>query len=406
MIEITFVRHAQTAANAAGVWQGHSDDELSERGLFEAEALGRRLDGHSYDIVVASDLRRASSTAAGGAGFSAESDPAWREIDVGRWEGLSREEVAMSHPDEMAALMRGDEVRLGGAETWQGFCARVDTALAALLARLEEGGRALVVTHGGVVHAVVSELLGFRRRGRPWPMEHVRNTSVTVVTFDESPQLRVLNDATHLETCPPAEESSTLVALMRHGESEANVEERWQGLTDGPLTDQGRRQGAELADWYGPVDHVYTSHLQRARLTAEAFAARHGIGVTVRPDLHEIAFGSWENLTPEEIAARDPEGWSAFRDEHVDVPRGDSGETFVAAVQRLGAAIAEIAAAHMGGRVAVVSHGGVIRGFVGRVVGLDHGTRRRLAGPGNASVSHLRAYTERSVLVDYNLGVA
>ncbi len=405
MKEIHFVRHGQTAANAAGVWQGQSDDPLSESGLLEVEALGRRLDGHSYDVVVASDLRRAMATAAG-AGFNAKADAAWSEIDVGQWEGLSREEVARHHPEDMAGLMRGDEVRLGGGETWQEFCARVDRALAALLARLEDGGRALVVTHGGVVYAIVSKLLGFREQGRPWPINHPRNASVTVVTFGESLQLQVLNDATHVAAAPPAAEGDTVVALVRHGESQANLEQRWQGLADGPLTDRGLCQGADLADWYGPVDHVYSSHLQRARLTAEAFAAKLGLGVTVRHDLHEIAFGTWENLTPDEIAARDPQGWAAFRDEGKDVPRGHSGETFAAAVQRLASAVADIAAAHVGERVAVVSHGGVIRGFVGRVVGLDHHTRLRFGNPGNTSVAHLRVYPERPVLVDYNLGVA
>jgi broad specificity phosphatase PhoE len=403
--EIYFVRHGQTAANAAGVWQGQSDDPLSESGLLEVEALGRRLDGHSYDVVVASDLQRAMATAAA-AGYNAEADAAWTEIDVGSWEGLSREEVARHHPEAMAGLMRGDEVRLGGGETWQEFCARVDGALAALLARLEDAGRALVVTHGGVVYAIVAKLLGFRERARPWPVNHPRNASVTVVTFGELPQLQVLNDASHLETSPPFEEGSTLIALVRHGESKANVEERWQGLADGPLTDRGLQQGAELARWYGPVDHVYTSHLQRARLTAEAIAAPYDIGITVRQDLHEIAFGTWENLTPEEIAVNDPEGWTAFRERGEDVPRGASGETFADAVQRLGNAVGEIAAVHRGGRVAIVSHGGVIRGLVAHTVGLGHAGRQRFGGPGNASVAHLRVYPDRSVLVDYNLGVA
>lgn len=379
---------------------------LTEEGIREAEALGRRLAGREFDIVVASDLSRATSTAES-AGFPAEPDPAWREIDIGSWEGLSREQVAQRHPDQMAALVRGDEIRLGGGETWQGFCSRVDEAFSALVSRLDDGGRALVVSHGGVVHAVASDLLGFRDRGRPWPMEHVRNTGITVVRLNgDLRRISVLNDATHVATAPPAAEGDTVVALVRHGESQANVEQRWQGIADGPLTDRGLRQGADLADWYGPVDHVYTSHLQRARLTAEAFAAQHGLGLTVRHDLHEIAFGTWENLTMEEIAARDPQGWAAFRDEGKDVPRGHSGETFAAAVQRLASAVADIAAAHVGERVAVVSHGGVIRGFVGRVVGLDHRTRLRFDNPGNTSVANLRVYPERPVLVDYNLGVA
>jgi broad specificity phosphatase PhoE len=403
MNEIWLLRHGETTANAEGVWQGQGPAGLSERGLRQAAAVGERLAGLPFDLVVSSDLRRTMATAAV-AGLAAEVDPGFREMDVGGWEGLTQQEVRERFPDQLRALASGVDVALGGGETWAAFCSRVDAAINGLLTRLEDKGRVLVVTHGGVVHAVVAGLLRFRTRGLPWPVEHVRNTALTVITGSPAGRrLRTYNDATHLEAAPPSRPGSTVVGLARHGESLANVAEVWHGVTDGPLSPRGAQQGAELAARYEAVEHVYTSHLQRARLTAESFSP--GRPPQVRHDLHEIDFGTWEGLTAEEISSRFPAYWSAINDDRRDLPRGGTGETMGGAAARLGRALSQIAAAHPGGRVLVFTHGGAIRAFVGSVVGLGLDAREILEGPANISVTHLRVRPEGALLVDYNLGV-
>ena len=113
MTEIWLVRHGETTANAAGVWQGHGSVGLSERGREQAAVVGRRLARTAFDVVVASDLERTRATAAA-AGLRAETDPAWREMDIGRWEGLHREEVVARYGDELRALVAGQEVAAGG----------------------------------------------------------------------------------------------------------------------------------------------------------------------------------------------------------------------------------------------------------------------------------------------------
>lgn len=402
MIEITFVRHGETAANASGIWQGQGDAELSAEGQRQAAALGERLAGGRYDVVISSDLLRARSTAAL-AGVGAAADPAWREVDIGRWEGLTRDEVFRRYPDEIAALGRGEAVELGGGESWREFGERIDGALERLIGSLDPGSRALVVAHGGVIQSVVSGHLGFRSRRRPWPIEHLHNTSLTVLRIEEwGRQLATYNDASHLHLAPPAG-AGTVVALIRHGETIANVEGRWAGSTDVPLTEMGRRQADDLPSRHDGAHHVYCSPLMRARHTAEAYAAAHRLPVTVREDLTEIHFGDWENLTSEEIAARYPGEWASVYVEGNDHPRGGTGETAAAAAARLRSAIGDIAADHPGRRVAVVSHGGVIRAFVGGLLGVGHRDRHRLLLPANTSVSHVRV-GEDLVLVDYNLG--
>jgi len=283
----------------------------------------------------------------------------------------------------------------------------VDSTVNDLAARLREDERALVITHGGFIGAYLSGLLRFRHRPRPWPVEHPANTAVTVILAENgSVRLRTMNDATHLWAGPQPGPEGTVIGLARHGESEANLHDVWHGVTDGPLSERGLGQGAALAARYDSVARVYTSHLQRARLTAAAFSAGGELEPVVRPDLYEINFGAWEGLTTAEIRERFPEEWATTHEQGHDLPRGGTGETLARAAARLRGAIEEIAAAHPGERVLVFTHGGIIRACVGSVIGLGLEVRDLLEGPVNTSVTHLRMGRPGPVVVDYNLGVA
>jgi broad specificity phosphatase PhoE len=235
------------------------------------------------------------------------------------------------------------------------------------------------------------------------PFDRLRNTSLTTLEIDGTPILRVFNDASHTITRSHSDEDGTVVALIRHGETEANLTGRWQGVTDGPLSSRGRAQAEALASHYDGIAHIYTSHLSRARLTGAALAAASGVELTERPDLHEIDFGEWEDLTAEEARARHREEWDAIYVHHRDLPRGRTGETAGGAGQRIAAAVEEIAAAHPGARVAAVTHGGAIRAYAAAVVGLGFDNRSHLALPGNVEVTHVRMAGVGPVLAAYNM---
>jgi glucosyl-3-phosphoglycerate phosphatase len=203
-ISITLVRHGQSLANQLQRWQGQGDSPLSELGRQQAELLGRRLAGRSFTGVFASDLTRAADTARA-IGLAFELDPTLREFDVGRWEGLTREEVAARYPDEIERLKQGEDIPLGGGESYARFAARVDAALFRLLARLTPGDHALVVCHGGVIATLLGGVLGLRKT-RSWAFARVGNTSLTTLSFagaqapDEelAGRLEVFNDTLHL----------------------------------------------------------------------------------------------------------------------------------------------------------------------------------------------------------------
>jgi len=196
-LEVCLVRHGQSLSNAAGVWQGQGDSPLSDAGQAQVEGLGRALDGQVYDLVLSSDLSRAAATAKA-SGALVEHDRAWREIDVGDWEGLTMEQVVVRFPEQIEALKARKSFAIGGGESWPEVFARADASLDALRARLPEGGRAIVFTHGGIIAALVSGLLGVRDEF-PWPLGRMRNTGRTTLRFDGSQvELVAHNDDTHV----------------------------------------------------------------------------------------------------------------------------------------------------------------------------------------------------------------
>lgn len=149
----------------------------------------------------------------------------------------------------------------------------------------------------------------------------------------------------------------TRMLLVRHGESTWNAVRRWQGQADPPLTERGEAQAsraAVAAADHGPFDLVVTSTLQRALRTGEIIAAGTGLDFAEPIDaLKERAAGEWEGLTRSEIEARYPGYLAADR-------RPDGYEDDAAIVQRAGFAMTGLAAAHPGGSLLVISHGGVI----------------------------------------------
>lgn len=402
-IELTLIRHGETSSNAAGVWQGQGDADLSARGVRQAEALGARLADLDFDVVVSSDLVRAVHTAAL-AGLDPEEDAAWREIDIGSWEGLTRQGVGDRFPEEFAAMRAGEDIRMGGGETWREFTERVEGALATLRGRVPDGSRVAVVAHGGVIHAVLAGVIGLRGV-RPWPIERTHNTALTRIVFDdESARVDVYNDATHVPSRLHSDPTGPMFALVRHAQCEANVTGTWHGRTESPLTEHGHTQAVELAGWYSGVERVYASPLERARLTAEAFVGRHGLDApTVHHDLAEIDFGAWEGLTTDEIREHHPEEFQAVFQRGEDIPRGGHGETIAHAAARMRRTVEELAERHPEGTTALFTHGGAIWALAADILTVGWEGMRRLTLPGNTSVTHVRVGPDGPVLVDFNL---
>lgn len=184
--------------------------------------------------------------------------------------------------------------------------------------------------------------------------------------------------------------------LVRHVTAEGNG--RFQGQRDVPLSKIGRQELGLLCEKCArhPVRAVYSSDLRRARETAEAVACKLGLEVEVRPALREIHFGEWEGLTWNQIAERHPRLASQWmkRFPLQPIPGGEPLREFK---KRIAAAVSDIAAANRGHCALIVTHAGVIRFTLGKVLGLPARNLFRLAqDPGALSIID---YLENGALV-------
>lgn len=154
---------------------------------------------------------------------------------------------------------------------------------------------------------------------------------------------------------------TTELILIRHGETDWNRELRFQGHIDVPLNDMGheqaRRLGLRLAD--EPVQQLISSDLMRAQQTAAPAARQLELEIVTTVSLREQNFGVVEGMRADEIQALHPrawEDWLKFREDHA-MPEGESARQFHARVIE---ALGRIATAHVGQKLLVVTHGGVL----------------------------------------------
>jgi broad specificity phosphatase PhoE len=169
---ILIARHGESDWNRERRWQGQADRPLTERGREQAEALAERLAHVGLDAVYSSDLRRALDTASAVArrqGLDVQELQELREVDVGSWSGLTRDEAEERFPEGFRRWRAGFPGWDDG-ETYEEMADRVFAAVERI-ARGHEGGRLLVVSHGGPIRALHAAALGLDvhsyRRLRP-----------------------------------------------------------------------------------------------------------------------------------------------------------------------------------------------------------------------------------------------
>ncbi len=182
--------------------------------------------------------------------------------------------------------------------------------------------------------------------------------------------------------------TTTLLTLIRHGQTSANVGRIWHGTTDTPLSDLGHAQAARAARHVAATRAdavaIYASPLQRARHTAEPIAEALGLQLRIREDLHEYDLGEWEGRTFAELAAQH-RLFERMAEEPDWQPGG--GESARQVAHRLGGALREIAGEHPGERSIVVTHAGALTLALGWLIEGDLGHWRQAMG--NAALSDL-----------------
>jgi len=150
----------------------------------------------------------------------------------------------------------------------------------------------------------------------------------------------------------------TSVWLVRHGQTRLNLERRYQGGSDSPLTDYGRLQMAAVATRLRrvPFGAALVSPAERTRLAAGAIlAGRQGVHAQLDPAWAETNHGRWEGLTYREVLARYPAEARARWGQGIH-GRAEGGESLAETQVRIAAAWQALLQTQRGGRVLVVTH--------------------------------------------------
>jgi probable phosphoglycerate mutase len=360
---------------------------------------GVRAASGSFDLVVSSPLRRARETAA--AFGTPVIDPDFAEIDLGSWEGKTWKELEANDLTELEALGRGENIRFGEVgESLFELTSRVIAGIDRVFSRLAQGGRAVVVTHGGVLDVLIERAFGRADGRRIGGFPENASISRMVRRFGQD-RMVGFNDVAHLGRRPRVVEhalasETPVLAVIRHGRTSANLQGRWQGHSDWGLDEVGRAQAGALAQVYPGFHRVVTSPLGRAWQTASHL---HPAPEPIE-DLAELAFGKWEGLTATEIR----EGWPDLFDEifvhRRDRARGETGETWSQLTDRVRRAFDALEAS-AGQVTGVVTHGAAIRAYLGSLAGIGWERSNVYDTPANASVSHVVLGPKGPVVADF-----
>ncbi len=333
------VRHGESTYNALGLIQGHCDESvLTEKGYAQAIQTGEALSSLHFDAIYTSPLRRVRRTAEGIL-CALPSPPAPQvseglyEIDLREWENLSIQAVRQQYPEPYRIWHEApQQFQLGERFPVLDLAVQARAFWDEILPR-HPGSTVLLVAHSGINRALISTAIGLG------PEHYHRfqqaNCGISVLNFSPSGHcvIESLNLTDHLGGLPlpalrPNHQGPRLL-LVRHGETEWNRQQRFQGQIDVPLNDTGREQARQAAEFLRsvPLDLAFSSPMLRPRETAEIILTHHPEqSLNFLDGLMEIRHGLWEGKYEREIEAEYPgllAQWQA-QPEQVQMPEGEN----------------------------------------------------------------------------------
>ena len=160
----------------------------------------------------------------------------------------------------------------------------------------------------------------------------------------------------------------TRLLFIRHAQTEWNIQRRFQGHGDSPITEEGQEQLQRLKSRLAGLefDVVYSSDLRRTMETSQMLSGKHRVE---EPRLRERGVGILEGLNLEQIMAEHAEAFRAFRSGDKD-HQIEGGESLQNALNRAWTFLEEMPEKHPGAELAAVSHAGLIRLICKQILGL------------------------------------
>ena len=187
MVKIFLLRHGHSIGNEHDLVTGHYDCDLSETGKRQAQLVSDYIFNNiKVDVFYSSDLCRAVNTilpAAKRLGMPVITEPDFRELSAGEWEGLPFDEVAKRYPNEYRAWVNKEEgsAPIGG-ESWESLYLRTTRRLEELLSQ-HDGKTLVLCAHGGVIKVLECYFRGLPQT-RLSEVEWVSNASISEIWYD------------------------------------------------------------------------------------------------------------------------------------------------------------------------------------------------------------------------------
>ncbi len=342
---VIIVRHGQSSYNALKMIQGRCNESvITEKGITDAEKVGKTLSEYNIDGFYCSPLQRALKTAEI-IHQNLKNSPVLQpiqqllEIDLPLWEKMKKDEVKEKYtdeyklwkeqPDKFKMILDGNTEHypvLSLYEQAQNFWREIIPQY--------DGKTILIVAHNGINRCLIMSAIGIP----PERYQSIQqsNCCINILNFTGNfgapVQLESLNQTAHLgETLPsfrPGHQGPRFL-LVRHGETDWNKAGRFQGIKDIPLNDNGKKQAQKAADFLKEIqlDFAVTSPMLRPKETAEIILQSHpDINLNCQKDLMEIGHGLWEGKLESEIKTEFPgllEQWQS-QPETVQMPEGEN----------------------------------------------------------------------------------
>jgi probable phosphoglycerate mutase len=342
---VIIVRHGQSSYNAQKIIQGRCDESvLTEKGIEDAQIVGKTLSGVKIDAFYCSPLQRAKKTADVIHDYLDNPPPVQPteqllEIDLPLWEKLQKQDVAQQHAEDYRTWKQHPHqfkmILPGGKEHYPvlSLYQQAQQFWQEILPQYQ-GKTILIVAHNGINRCLIMSAIGIA----PERYHSIQqsNCCINVLNFTggygEAVQLESLNQTSHLGIPIPSTRHPHFgprLLLIRHGETQWNRESRFQGIRDIPLNDNGREQGRKAGEFLKDVeiDFAVTSPMLRPKETAEIILQHHPeVELTTNSQLQEICHGLWEGKLETEIEADFPGLLAQWQKapETVQMPEGEN----------------------------------------------------------------------------------
>ncbi len=170
-----------------------------------------------------------------------------------------------------------------------------------------------------------------------------------------------------------SQEMETRLIFIRHGQTLWNMDGRVMGQLDSPLSPLGEKQALAVAERLArvPFDQLYSSDLGRALQTARYIADRSGHEIRLDKDLRERHLGVFQGITGQQKREQHAKTWKACKAGGADYRIPGGGESQNQRRERARQVMERLAGRHPGSTSVIVSHDGILRGFLAHVLGLD-----------------------------------